>query len=600
MIKSLGRALGYMRAYWIWALAAFLSLLFVTAVNLVTPQLIQRLIDGGIKNGDETLVLWLAGAIVAVAVVRAVFTFAQGYTTERVSQDVAYDIRNQLFAKLQGLSFSYYDQAQTGQLMTRATNDVELVRQFVSQGFLQLISAIAMLVGTAVILLVTNAGLAVIVLLVVPAMLIVIGGFVRNVIPRFVRVQQKLGALNTILQENLAGVRVVKAFHREEYEKTRFGASNNAWLDENLGVVRAFASNFPLVFFIANLGTLAVIWLGGGQVIGGTLSLGQLVAFNTYLTFLVMPVMMLGMISSMLSRAAASATRIFEVLDANVEVADKPGAVALPPIVGRVTFDNVSFRYVGAPTDVLHEVSFEAEPGQIVAIVGATGSGKSTIINLIPRFYDVTGGSVSIDGYDVRDVTLSSLRSQIGTVLQETTLFSGTIRDNIAYGRPDATQEEIEAAAQAADAHGFIEATPQGYDAIVGERGLGLSGGQKQRIAIARALVLDPRILILDDSTSSVDMETEYHIQQALDALLIGRTSFVIAGRISTVRRAHKILVLQGGRLIAAGTHAELLNDNPVYADIVASQLMEDRERVAAAPETEITVENQVPVEVRS
>ncbi len=584
-MKALGRALVYMRAYWPQALAAFLSLVLVSGSTLITPQLIRQLIDNGIRLGDESLVLVLAGAIVAVALVRAVFTFLQGYLSEKVSQHVAYDLRNQLFARLQQLSFSYYDQAQTGQLMTRATNDVELVRQFVSQGFLQFISALVMLFGTAIILLLTNWGLALIALLVVPTMLVVMGLFIRNVIPRFKRVQQRLGALNTILQENLAGVRVVKAFNRGDYERTRFDAANDALLGENLGVVRAFANNFPLTFFIASLGTLGIIWVGGLQVIGGSLSLGSLVAFNTYLTFLVMPVMMLGMISAMLSRAGASATRVFEVLDAQIEVADKPGAAPLPPITGHVRFDNVSFRYVGADRDVLHEVNFTAQPGQTIAIVGATGSGKTTIINLIPRFYDVTGGAVRIDDHDVRDVTLDSLRRQIGIVLQESTLFSGTIRDNIAYGRPDAPMEQVIAAAQAAAAHDFIVSFPQGYDTVVGERGVGLSGGQKQRIAIARALLLDPRILILDDSTASVDAETEYRIQQALDALMVGRTSFVIAARISTVRRADLILVLQDGRLIGAGTHAELLLDNEVYADIAGSQLREDSpDQAAPAP----------------
>jgi ATP-binding cassette subfamily B protein len=584
-MKALGRALVYMRAYWPQALAAFLSLVLVSGSTLITPQLIRQLIDNGIRLGDESLVLVLAGAIVAVALVRAVFTFLQGYLSEKVSQHVAYDLRNQLFARLQQLSFSYYDQAQTGQLMTRATNDVELVRQFVSQGFLQFISALVMLFGTAIILLLTNWGLALIALLVVPTMLVVMGLFIRNVIPRFKRVQQRLGALNTILQENLAGVRVVKAFNRGDYERTRFDAANDALLGENLGVVRAFANNFPLTFFIASLGTLGIIWVGGLQVIGGSLSLGSLVAFNTYLTFLVMPVMMLGMISAMLSRAGASATRVFEVLDAQIEVADKPGAAPLPPITGHVRFDNVSFRYVGADRDVLHEISFTAQPGQTIAIVGATGSGKTTIINLIPRFYDVTGGAVRIDDHDVRDVTLDSLRRQIGIVLQESTLFSGTIRDNIAYGRPDAPMEQVIAAAQAAAAQDFIVSFPQGYDTVVGERGVGLSGGQKQRIAIARALLLNPRILILDDSTASVDAETEYRIQQALDALMVGRTSFVIAARISTVRRADLILVLQDGRLIGAGTHAELLLDNEVYADIAGSQLREDSpDQAAPAP----------------
>ena len=586
-MRPLGRVLTYLRRYWLATLAAFASLLLVTAGSLATPQLIRQLIDGGIRSGDESRVLSLAALLIGVALLRALFTFLQGYLSERVSQQAAFDLRNQLFAKLQNLSFSYYDQAQTGQLMTRATNDVELVRQFLSQGFLQFISALAMLFGTAAILLLTNWGLALIALLVIPGMFVVLGSFIRNVIPRFRRVQQKVGALNTILQENLAGVRVVKAFGRGPYESARFATANQALLAENLGVVRAFATNFPLVFFLANLGTLGIIWAGGLQVIGGSLSLGGLVAFNTYLTFLVMPIMMLGMISAMLSRAGASAARVFEVLDAESEVADRPGAVPLPPITGHVQFDAVSFRYLGGDSDVLHEVSFAAAPGETVAIVGATGSGKSTVVLLIPRFYDVTAGTVRIDGRDVREVTLASLRSQIGVVLQETTLFSGTIRENIAYGRPGAALDTVIAMAQAADAHGFISALPDGYDTVVGERGVGLSGGQRQRLAIARALLLDPRILILDDSTASVDAETEYHIQQALDSLLAGRTSFVIASRISTVRRADRILVMQNGRLIAAGTHDELLDENAVYADIVASQLRDDNAAVASAPVAE-------------
>ena len=593
---TLVRALGYMRRYWPVTLAAFLSLVLMNVANLVTPQLIRLLIDNGIRVGDELFVLWMAGGIVAVAALRGIFTFLQGYLAEKVSQSVAYDMRNQLFSKLQSLSFSYYDQAQTGQLMTRATNDVELVRQFLSMGFLQLISSVVMIVGTAVILLITNWVLGLVALAVVPAMFLVIGSFIRNIFPRFAIVQQRLGALNTVLQENLAGVRVVKAFGRSEYERGRFEKANRELLDENLFIVRAFAGNFPLIFLIASLGTLAVVWVGGLQVIGGTLSLGELVAFNTYLTFLVLPILQLGMITAMVTRAGASAQRVFEVLDAESEVRDKPGAVTLPPVFGRVQFEHVCFRYIGGDRNVLDDVTFVAEPGETVAIVGATGSGKSTIINLVPRFYDATEGTVLVDGHDVRDVTLASLRSQIGIVLQETTLFSGTIRDNISYGRPDASLEQVEAVARAAEADDFIRVLPEGYDTVVGERGVGLSGGQRQRIAIARALLLDPRILILDDSTSSVDAETEYRIQGALDRLHEGRTSFVIAQRISSVRMADKILVMQDGKLVDVGTHEELLAENPLYAEIVASQLKDDRqlEAVVVANAQDVSTNGKV------
>jgi ATP-binding cassette, subfamily B, multidrug efflux pump len=577
------RALGYLRRYWAQTLAAFLSLVLITVANLVTPQLIRRLIDDGIEAGDQSVVLWLATALVVVALGRGLFTFLQGYLSEKVSQSVTFDMRNQLFAKFQGLSFSYYDQAQTGQLMTRATNDVEQVRQFISQGFLQLISALVMLFGTSIILLLTNWVLALVAIAAIPIMFVIIGSFVRTIMPGFMAVQQRLGALNTILQENLSGVRVVKSFNRSDYERKRFEAANNDLLSENIKIVYAFSANFPLVFFVSSLSSLAVTWIGGLQVINGTLSLGELVAFSTYLAFLTMPVLQLGMISALVSRAAASAQRVFEVLDAQVEVTDRPGARNLPPLEGRVQFDGVCFRYVGATRNVLDNVSFTAEPGGTVAIVGGTGSGKSTIINLIPRFYDATEGAVLVDGHDVRDVTLASLRSEIGVVLQETTLFSGTIRENIAYGRPQASQDDIEAAARAAEADAFIRTLPDGYETVVGERGLGLSGGQKQRIAIARALLLNPRILILDDSTSSVDAETEFRIQRALDSLLEGRTSFVIAHRISTVRRADKILVMQNGSLVATGTHEQLMDDNPIYAEIVASQLHEDKPLELAA-----------------
>jgi ATP-binding cassette subfamily B protein len=366
---------------------------------------------------------------------------------------------------------------------------------------------------------------------------------------------------------------VVKAFAREPFERARFASANRDYLTINIRALRLFGTSFPLVFFIFNLGTAGIIWVGGDMVIGGRMSLGELTAFMTYLNFMMFPLLMIGMLGAMTARAAASARRIFEILDAQSEVTDRPGATSLPPIKGRVAFEGVTFRYVGSERASLDDVSFVAEPGQTVAILGATGSGKSTVINLIPRFYEVSEGRVAIDGHDVRDVTLDSLRSQIGIVLQETVLFSDTVGDNIAYGRPNAVDDEVIAAARAAQAHDFIMELPEGYRTVVGERGVGLSGGQRQRIAIARALLLDPRILILDDSTSSVDAETEYQIQRALEGLMKGRTSFVIAQRISTVRLADLILVFDAGRLVATGTHAQLLDESEAYSGIVYSQL---------------------------
>ena len=575
-MKSLRRALRYLTPQWRTATIAFVSLVLVSVSNLAAPQFIRLAVDQGITGRDWTAILWASAGLLGVSAVRGLFTFLQGYLSEKTSQGVAYDMRNDLYNKLQNLSFSFHDQAQTGQLMTRVTSDVEMVRQFIGQGFLQLASAVLMLIGSFAVLLFMNWRLALASLIIIPFIFAVFGRFIRTVQPLFKLVQARLGALNTVLQENLAGVKVVKAFARESYETERFDRANDELLTQNITVTRAVNTTFPLIFFFANVGTFIVMWYGGNEVIGGSLSLGELVAFNTYLGFLMMPIFMLGMLAAMMSRAGASAQRVFEVLDAVSEVQDKPDAVPLPPIEGRVAFDDVSFRYVGAEQDALSHISFVAEPGETVAVVGTTGAGKSTIINLIPRFYDVRGGRVMVDGHDVRDVTLESLRSQIGMVLQDTVLFSGTIRENIAYGVPDAAQEEIERVARIAQAHDFILEQPQGYDTRIGETGIGLSGGQMQRIAIARALLLNPRVLILDDSTSSVDAETEYQIQQAMDSLLAGRTSFIIAQRISSVRDADKILMLDGARVVAQGTHEELLATNGLYGEIVASQLRDD------------------------
>ena len=571
-MKHLWRALGYLRHYWLLATGAFLGLLISTAARLVIPRLTQTIIDDGIGAGRLNVAVWAAVGMVGMAIAGALFSFLQGVLSARTAQGVAYDLRNQLYAKIQSLSFSYHDRAHTGQLLTRATSDVEMVHQFVGMGFIQFLSAILMMTGSIALLFATDWQLALITLVLVPLTFGLFAFFASRARPLFMRIQQRLADLNTVLQENLVGVRVVKAFAREDYEARRYALANRRLFELNLTVGRLTATAIPLVFLIANLALLAVYWIGGYQAIAGRLSVGRIVAFANYIMMAFFPMMMLGMIMAMISQAGASAERVFEILDAQSEVVEKPDAIELPPIQGRVAFEHVSFRYFGGGEPVLKDVSFVAEPGQTVALLGATGSGKSTIINLIPRFYDVTEGRVTIDGYDVRDVTLDSLRRQIGIVLQETTLFSGTIRDNIAFGRLDAPVSEIIAAAKAAEAHDFIMSFPQGYDTPVGERGVTLSGGQKQRIAIARALLLDPRILILDDATSSVDYETEYRIQQALERLMEGRTSFVIAQRIATVLNADQILVLERGEIVARGTHEELLDESPVYAEIYYSQ----------------------------
>ena len=606
---SLGRAIRYLGHYRNVALVAYLSLLISVGAQLVVPQLVQNIIDA-ITNGvtahqiskvppafqaaalkalgwsPEQLARYQTGAerallsagllILAFAVARGLFAFAQSYMSEKLSQSIAFDFRNDLYAKVQRLSFSYHDRNQTGQLMIRATDDVEKVRLFIGQGLLMILQALILLTSALVILFLTNASLMLVILPVLPLAMILFLIFGAITQPMFMKVQIKLSRLNTILQENLAGIKVVKAFAREPQEQARFESAAEGLMRQQIQVSKTFSFLFPTIFLIANLGQAAIQYFGGRQIIYGTLTFGEWQKFSLYLAFVFFPLGQLGFIISQMSQAGASAKRIFEILDTQSEVADKPDAQPLPPIKGRVVFENVTFRYFGGGEPVLRNVSFVAEPGQTIALLGATGSGKSTIINLIPRFYDISEGRVLVDDHDVRDVRLDSLRSQIGIVLQDTTLFSGTIRDNIAFGRPDASMDEIIAVAKAAAAHDFIMSFPQGYDTPVGERGATLSGGQKQRIAIARALLMDPRILILDDSTSSVDAVTEYQIQQALTRLMHGRTSFVIAQRISTVRNADQILVLDKGQIAAQGKHEELMENSAIYAEIYHSQLVED------------------------
>ncbi len=591
------------------ALVAYGSLLVATLAQLAIPQLLQNVIDA-ITSGyvaDQVLalpqlarglaaaamgttleqlqidadtafsaLLVALAAILVFSVVRALFAFLQGFYAEKVSQYLAFDFRNELFSKIQRLSFSYHDKNQTGQLMIRATDDVERLRMFIGQGLVMTLQAVILLVVTLVILVTSNWRLTLVVLPTLPIAMGLFMVFGRLAQPLFAELQKRLSALNTILQENLAGLKLVKAFVQEPQEAVRFEGAVESHLQQSLKVARVFSFLFPVIFLVANLGQAAVLYFGGQQIVYGTLTIGEWQKFSLYLMFVFFPLGQLGMIISMMSQAAASAQRVFDILDAENDVTNRPGAVEMPSISGEVTFEDVTFRYFKSGDPVLAEVSFTATPGQTVALLGATGSGKTTIINLIPRFYDVSEGAIKIDGADIRDVTIESLRRQIGIVLQETTLFGGTIRENIAFGRPDASQAEIEAAAQAAAAHDFIMEFPQGYDTPVGERGTTLSGGQKQRIAIARALLMDPHILILDDSTSSVDVTTEIHIQQALDRLMKGRTSFVIAQRISTVVNADQILVLDQGRIAASGKHEELLEQSELYAEIYTSQLVED------------------------
>lgn len=534
---------------------------------------LKAALEADLSHAPEALVTALV-AIVVFAVLRGLFSFLQSFWAEKNSQSIAYDLRNDLYAKIQQLSFAYHDKNQTGQLMIRATDDVEKVRLFIGQGLLQLVGAVILLSGTVIILFSSNVSLAWTAMPILPIAIVLFGVFSSLAQPMFKKVQQKLSTLNTVLQENLAGIKVIKAFTREREQQTKFRAAADDTMEQSIAVSRLFTFLFPLVFLTANLGQATILYVGGKQIIAGTLTIGAWQEFSLYLMYLFFPIMMFGMIVTQMGQASASADRIFEILDAKSDIVDKADAAKLPAVNGDVKFENVTFRYVGEGAPVLKNVSFEAKPGETIALLGATGSGKTSIINLLPRFYDPSEGRITIDGFDLRDVTLDSLRSQIGIVLQETTLFSGTIAENIAFGKPEATLEEIQAAAKAAAAHDFIMSFPEGYNTHVGERGTTLSGGQKQRVAIARALLLNPRILILDDSTSSVDVATETHIQAALETLMKGRTSFVIAQRISTVMNADKILVLEKGEVVAQGKHAQLMEEEPIYAEIYNSQIL--------------------------
>ena len=573
MKNPMMRILSYLRPYWKPAALSVIMLSVSVIAELQIPRLLQSIIDMGIPNKDLYLIGTTAVLMVVIAFLDAGMAIGNTFLSVRAAQGFAADVRSAIFRRIQSFSFGNLDKFQTGQLIIRLTSDVNIIQMMVMMGLRMFIRAPLMIVGSVLLMYSINAKLADIILLIMPFTLILSGVFVWKGQPMFMKVQTKLDKLNSVLQENLSGVRVVKAFVRQKHESERFEVANVDLMNQGISVNRFMMFLMPALFVMINLGVLAVLYFGGLQVIQGTFTVGEILAFSNYLLSSMFPLIFLSIMASQISAAVASGNRIYEVLDSEPMVQNKPDAKPLSDVTGRVAFEGVSFSYMKGGEPVLNNISFSADPGQVVALLGATGSGKSTLINLIPRFYDANSGSVTVDGTDVREVTIESLRAHIGIALQEPVLFSGSIRDNIRYGKPGATDDEVIEAAKAAQAHDFITSLPKGYDTEVGERGVGLSGGQKQRVSIARAILVKPKILILDDSTSSVDVETEALIQEALETVMKGRTSFIIAQRISSVLKADKILVLDRGKIVAEGHHKELMETSPIYREIFDSQL---------------------------
>jgi ATP-binding cassette subfamily B multidrug efflux pump len=572
-VRALWRLLAFLRPYRLVIALAPLLMVGEVSADLLQPRLMQTIIDRGIIGADMALVVRTGLLMLGLALAGAVCGLTNTLIVVPMTQAVAADVRGALFRKVQSLSLRNFDALGTGNLITRLTNDVQQIQNALLSLMRIFIRAPLILLGSIVLAVMTCPSLTPILLVLLPVLVVVVVVFFKKSHRMFVGIQGALDQLNGVTQENIAGVRVVKAFGRAEYEQGRFGRSNEDLTRRTMRAMQFTALVMPLMMMAVSVGVAAAYWYGGRAVIGGSLQIGAVVAFSNYLQRTLMSLTLVATVLVRISRAGASAGRIVEVLDTEPDVQDSPHAVAGARLRGRVEFRHVTFRYQGAPDPALQDVSFTAEPGQTVALLGATGSGKSTLVHLIPRFYDVEAGQVLVDGLDVRDLPKKELRARIGLALQESVLFSGTIGDNIRYGRPEASDQEVMAAARVAQAHEFVSSFPEGYDTILGQRGVNLSGGQKQRIAIARALLVRPAVLILDDSTSAVDVETEARIEEAMRDLMRESTSIVIAQRISTVLNADKILVLDGGRLAAEGTHPELLVSSPLYREIYDSQL---------------------------
>ncbi len=572
-MRHLFRLRLYLKPYLWQTLLNITFLLSVTGLALVVPQILQNVIDQGLKAGASAFLLRSALLLVGIGLGTAALNLGQRYLTEWIGDYVGYDLRNAMYDRIQYLPFTYHDHTTTGQLINRCIEDVRAVQSFAGDSLTQIVQLAVLSVGVVTILFLRNPWLALVALLPLVPMVMMTSDFGVRITRLFYDVDNTLGDLSAQLQENVSGAHVVRAFAREPHEIERFDQINRSYFKARMKVMGEWAKVMPTTSLLITLGTLLILMVGGPLVMLGKMTVGELVAFNAYLLMLSGPVQQLAWLVNAIGESEAGAQRLLEILEHDPEIQSPAGALALGSLSGRVEFRDVSLRYQDEKIDALSGINLSVPPNQLIALIGQTGSGKTSLVNLIPRFYDVSEGTVLVDGVDVRQAELVSLRRQIGIVLQTSLLFSDSLRENIRYGRPDATDAEIIAAAQAAQAHEFIVNFAEGYDTLVGERGVTLSGGQRQRIAIARALLMDPRILILDDSTSSVDTQTEKLIQEALDRLMEGRTTFVIAHRLATVRRADLIVVMADGRIVQRGRHAELLQQGGLYREIYDLQL---------------------------